>query len=797
MLNRGWLALLIAGLIGYSITLFLFPKVDPAARWNFTLNRNSAIAKARESAGTFGINASGWTARVRARYHRNYEYFLSRYPGFPSSGLLSPATVTVILSDPHSKRSYQTTINTRGEIIGYQWKESSPPSTGENASGDLALAENAAKKIIGSGWDRYKLSASSEASSENAKGQADKKRTYTWEAADELITMSVTVVVESQRVKDLSTQGSFNGKFKNEYDQRRSGFLSFISNTDNIILLFSLILVIIFYFVALGQRRIVHRLTLTFLAAVCLFLLTNSILGSFADRLFMNIFSGGSNWIDYLLSFLVLMLLMLVLGCFLYLLLAAGLAQSYKLPDRKTISLELLLKGKVLTKPVVNAILAGLLTGGIFSAVPYLAAATGLFQEMELTVSRFEDNFVARYPAITSFTTDLQIYIFLVFAFLGPLINAYIKRPMIARTLIFLLALICLLGPNYSYVSAPAAISISSLLAALLTTIYYRVDLVAVMVTCMASQSVFTSAAMLAQGAGSLRASGTAALIGLGALIIISLAGLQRARLARDEEIASPVGLASTQVERERLKAEFNVARRAQQLMIPDALPNIEGVEIAAVCRPSREVGGDLYDFINLPDGKLGIVVADVSGKGVPASLYMTLTKGLLDSVTEEKTDPGEILREVNRHLYEVCRRKVFVTLFLGIIDPVNKMLVYARAGHNPSVFRKSSNQQTFLLKSPGMGMGLNNGSIFDSSLKVSSLKLESNDMLFFYSDGITEAMNGNNEQYGEERLMRIAAEVEGLKAEEARNKIMLDVETFLGNLHPQDDQTLVVARVL
>ena len=797
MLNRGWLALLFAGLSGYAVTLVLFPKVDPAAGWNFSLNRNSAIAKARESAGTFGINASDWSARVRARYHRNNEYFLSRYPGYSSSGLLSPVDVTVILSDLHSKRSYQTTINTRGEIIGYQWNEPNPPSTGENESADHALAENEAKKIIGSGWDRYKLSDSFDARSENARGQADKRRTYSWEAAEELITMNVTVVVESQRVKELSTQGNFNGKFKNEYDRRRSSFLSFISNADNIILLFAFILVIIFFFFALGQRRIVHRLTLTFLAGVFLFLLTNSILGSLADRLLINLFGEISSWLEYLLSFLVLILFMLALGCFLYLLLGAGLAQSYKLPERKTISFELLLKGKVLTKPVVSAVLAGLLAGGIFCAIPYLAAATGQFPKMELTVSRFEDDFVARYPAITSFTASQQIYIFLAFAFLGPLVTAYIRRPMIARSLIFLIVLICLLGANYSYVSTPAALSISSLLAALLTTIYFRADLVAVLVTSMASQTAFTSAAMLAQSASTLRTSGTAAMIGLGVLIIISLAGIGKVRAPKDEEIALPAGLATKRVERERLKAEFNVARRAQELMIPDALPNIDGVEIAAVCRPSREVGGDLYDFIKLPDGKLGIVVADVSGKGVPASLYMTLTKGLLDSVTEEKTDPGEILREVNRHLYEICRRKVFVTLFLGVIDPVNKMLVYARAGHNPSVFRQYSNRQTFLLKSPGMGMGLNDGSIFDNSLKVSSLKLESNDMLFFYSDGITEAMNGNNEQYGEERLLRVAAEVDGMKAEEARNRIMFDVETFLGSIHPQDDQTLVVARVL
>src|SRR5262245_27503469 len=753
MLNRRWLALFIAGLIGYSITIIMFPKVDPAARWNFALDRSSAIAKARESAGRFGIDVSGWAAKIRASYHRENEYYLTKHPGFSTSGLLSPVTVSVKLTDPRKGASYQTTFNTRGEIIGYQWSGLSPPSNPEktpahNTTGDLVLAENAAKNLIGRDWDRFKVSATLDVRPADATGQVENKRAYIWEASDDLIIINVKAVVDSNQVNELSAQSIFTGKFKREYDNRRSRFLSIISNSDNIIILFSLILGIIFYFVALGQRRINHKLTLTFLAIVFLYLTANSILGSFADKLQFNLnFGKQSLRVEILLFWLFLLLFMLLVGCFLYLLLAAGLAQSYKLPDRKTISLELLLKGKVLTRPVFTALLTGLLAGGIFSAIPYLAAATGLFHEMELNLSRFEDNFVARYPAITSFTGDLQIYIFLVFSFLGPLLTAYIRRAMIVRFMTFLLALICLLGTNISYISTSAALSISSLLAALLTIIYYRVDLIAVIVTCMASQTAFTSAAMLAQGAGSLRASGTRAMIGLGVLIIFSLAGLMKARAARDEEIALPAGLATTRVERERLKAEFDVARRAQQHMIPEALPNIDGLELAAVCRPSREVGGDLYDFINLPDGRLGIVVADVSGKGVPASLYMTLTKGLLDSVAEDKTDPGEILREVNRHLYEVCRRKIFVTLFLGVIDPVNKMLVYARAGHNPSIFRKASNQQTFLLKSPGMGLGLNDGTIFDNSLKVSSLKLESNDMLFFFSYVMRKAMNSNNEQ--------------------------------------------------
>jgi sigma-B regulation protein RsbU (phosphoserine phosphatase) len=244
------------------------------------------------------------------------------------------------------------------------------------------------------------------------------------------------------------------------------------------------------------------------------------------------------------------------------------------------------------------------------------------------------------------------------------------------------------------------------------------------------------------------------------------------------------------------LKAQLDVARIAQQRMLPDDPPRIDGLDIAAVCQPSNEVGGYLYDFIPLPDGRLAIVVADVSGKGVPASLYMTLTKGLLESVLEDATDPGGALREVNRYLYEVCRRRVFVTLFLGIIDPSGKTLVYARAGHNPPLYRRASEHKTLALKSPGIGLGLNSGKIFDASLKVATLQLKPNDTLLFYSDGITEAMNGNNEEYGEERLMAVVNRFDGMGAEEACQLVMADVKRFLGLIQPQDDQTMVVVRV-
>nr|MBA3441540.1 PP2C family protein-serine/threonine phosphatase [Pyrinomonadaceae bacterium] len=224
--------------------------------------------------------------------------------------------------------------------------------------------------------------------------------------------------------------------------------------------------------------------------------------------------------------------------------------------------------------------------------------------------------------------------------------------------------------------------------------------------------------------------------------------------------------------------------------------PQIPGYEIAASCRPAREVGGDLYDFLTLPNERIGIVVADVSGKGVPAALYMTLTKGLLASVAENESDPSSILREVNRHLYEVCRRKMFVTMILGVLDPATQTLTYARAGHNPGVWRSAQLQTHTLLRAPGLGLGLNKGKLFNRSLRLESIQVKPGDALLFYSDGITEAMNGALEEYGEERLLTAVASTDGLSAAHTQDAILADVSEFLNGTPPQDDMTLVVVRV-
>jgi sigma-B regulation protein RsbU (phosphoserine phosphatase) len=374
-----------------------------------------------------------------------------------------------------------------------------------------------------------------------------------------------------------------------------------------------------------------------------------------------------------------------------------------------------------------------------------------------------------------------------------------VKRAWFQRILAFVIAFITAAGMEPLRTSAPALIVACLIQAYLLIWLYRNFGLMAVMISAIASNAALTSAAMLAQPSISLQASGRNVMIGLGVAMIAALVGLWRSSEPTEEEMAVRKP-AENRVERERLQAEFGVARKAQLRMLPDAPPSVPGLSISAVCIPSKEVGGDLYDFLALPGGKIGVVIADVSGKGVPASLYMTLTKGLLDSIAEHKTDPGEILREVNRHLYDVCRRKTFVTMFLGVVDPGRRTLSYARAGHNPTILHRNggaSERKSWMLKSRGMGMGFNRGGIFDQSLKVETIQLERGDKLFFYSDGITEAMNEKLDEYSENRLMAMAERTTGLSAEQSRDAVMTDVAEFLGPVHPQDDQTLVVLHVL
>jgi serine phosphatase RsbU (regulator of sigma subunit) len=806
MTNRRLMTLLVLGLIGYGGLFLLFRKTNPTAGWNFEMDRAAAIERTKAAAASYGYNEPIQTAIVMTEYHRDDEYYLSRQANPLLDSLFTPVKALVNLNVAKSGSGFEARLNSRGELLGYRLRERREKKDGEKKdaprlspspdalANDRKVADEALKRFLGERYGTFSFVSGSNA--------GDEDRKFSWRATDDGLIVLAGVVVREGKVIEVWLQSNLSPKFQAESNARLSGAIAALSSVDVLLLFPAIILMIVFYFVSLAGRRIDHRKTLVFLVCSFLLLFVSNLFGSLADVLLNSMRFNStplSNGAGAAIQLAVITVFNLCTAALLYLFLAPGLALSAGAANRRTMDLELALKGKLLRRPVTGSLVAGLLTGGLLEMVPNAVAASGVFPGASINVGDIVSVFGATAPALDAFLDGDQFMIFVSFALLIPAAAAFVKRAWFQRILVFVIALMTVIGLDLFRSSAPALIVASLLQAWLLVWLYRNFGLLSVIVTMMASRTALSSAALLAQSSAPLQASGRHAAIGLGVTLLVALVGLSKSSEAKEEETAIKE-LPESRAERERLQAEFSVARKAQLRMLPDAPPSAPGVAISAVCNPSKDVGGDLYDFLALPEGKIGVVIADVSGKGVPASLYMTLTKGLLDSVAEYEIDPGEILREVNRHLYDVCRRKTFVTMFLGALDPLRRTLSYARAGHNPTIVHRnggSSERKTWMLKSPGMGMGLNQGVAFDRSLKVETIQLERGDKLFFYSDGITEAMNEKRDEYGEDRLMAMAERTYGLNAEQSRDAVMADVAEFLGTVHPQDDQTLVVLHIL
>jgi len=247
--------------------------------------------------------------------------------------------------------------------------------------------------------------------------------------------------------------------------------------------------------------------------------------------------------------------------------------------------------------------------------------------------------------------------------------------------------------------------------------------------------------------------------------------------------------------EREYLLSEFALAREAQEGMLPDAPPELPGYSLAARCIPAREVGGDLFDFLPLPGGRLGLCVADVSGKGVPAALYMTLTKGMLAAEQDIGSPPRQLARTLNAQLLATGKRRTFVTLILAIVESETGDVELVRAGHNPALWWRARESKASTLQPKGIGLGLAPDSLFERSLEAQSLRMEDGDLLLLYSDGLTEAMNPRNEMYGEARLEAAVARYAHRTAPEVLEALLEEVARFSAGAPAHDDLTVLVVK--
>jgi sigma-B regulation protein RsbU (phosphoserine phosphatase) len=247
--------------------------------------------------------------------------------------------------------------------------------------------------------------------------------------------------------------------------------------------------------------------------------------------------------------------------------------------------------------------------------------------------------------------------------------------------------------------------------------------------------------------------------------------------------------------EKRDLESELELAQSVQRSLLPEQVPDVTALEIAAFSRPAQIVSGDYFDFFRFHDGAQGLAIADVAGHGVSASLYMASMQILLRTLVPISESPADVVRQVHQLLIHNIRFTTFVTLFLASFDPSAHRLTYCSAGHNPPlVFRKgeSAGDSTIWLRPTGPAVGLVEGSEFRAETKL----LSPGDILLLYTDGVTEALSLGGEEFGRERLATLVRREWSLSARDLVGAVRQELEEFTGGEPLADDTTVVVCKI-
>jgi sigma-B regulation protein RsbU (phosphoserine phosphatase) len=245
-------------------------------------------------------------------------------------------------------------------------------------------------------------------------------------------------------------------------------------------------------------------------------------------------------------------------------------------------------------------------------------------------------------------------------------------------------------------------------------------------------------------------------------------------------------------IEKGRLERELQVAREVQSSLIPRVTPDVAGWDFAARWKPARQVSGDFYDFVPVGQ-RLGIVIADVSDKGMPAALFMALSRSIIRASVTSTRSPAKGIGQANRLICADSTDSMFVTLFYAQLDPETGELVYVNAGHNPPLLYRANQDELIELTRTGMVLGLFEAVDFEQG----TVQLNPTDFILLYTDGVSEAMDAHNREFGEERLRRILLDNRQAPAEDMAEALEQALTAFTGEAAPSDDITFVIARRL
>jgi serine phosphatase RsbU (regulator of sigma subunit) len=254
--------------------------------------------------------------------------------------------------------------------------------------------------------------------------------------------------------------------------------------------------------------------------------------------------------------------------------------------------------------------------------------------------------------------------------------------------------------------------------------------------------------------------------------------------------------------EKKRLAEELRIARVIQMSLLPQGPIGIPGLAMTANCTPAREVGGDYYDVLPIDDHRIGVLIADVSGKGTSAALYMAELKGLMLSLTQIHMSPRALMIAANRIIAANLDARSFITMTYAVVDLRTRTMTYARAGHTPLMYLPgpgSAGPQGLRVLAPDglvLGLKIDSGEMFERLLREETIPLHAGDLYLFFTDGISEAMNAGEDCFGETRLGRLIEAHAGLPSDELRERVLKEIASFVGDAPQHDDMTMILLKI-
>jgi sigma-B regulation protein RsbU (phosphoserine phosphatase) len=466
---------------------------------------------------------------------------------------------------------------------------------------------------------------------------------------------------------------------------------------------------------------------------------------------------------------------------------------------KKFISLDLLLKGHVIHSRVGESVIRGIALG-VASAAVWLVTVLIADGFVHLWITSANaitlQGFGVFAPWLYILPHGLRVNVFQYAIFILFVVSLLRKRINSALVLVLVAALVLGFATLGHLFPLLVGIVIQTLVAAVWVWTFYRYDVLASFLSLYTFTVVQEAAGLFVVGNPTYTDSGSVILGVLGALVVGSLATLARKKEITDFDAITPA-FAHHITERQRLQQELEIARNVQMSFLPKSNPEVSELDIASRCAPALEVGGDYYDFIELGDGRLGVAVGDVSGKGTQAAFFMTLTKGFLRALAKVSNSPSSVLTQVNKLFYENVDRGVFISMVYGIFDTKQCTLTLARAGHNPVIMQKTQAEEVQVVNPSGLALGLDGGETFSKAIQEMKLPFQKGDLFVFYTDGFPEAMNKAREEFGEERLCQTIQKCARGSAAEVMEGVFAETRRFVGRAKQHDDMTIVVVKAV